>query len=153
MSPSILSVAIALLPSRLVGADHDTVSRLHGIAAVLFFLCIAYLAIFRASDTLPLVSSGSLAHRYDLVYRVLGITMALSPLLAALVALVARPSASDEHYVLILEVIAIWTFAAFWWVKSMEIRGTHADERVAGCQLERDDRGNVIPEGVEVRLS
>ena len=50
-----LALCIAMLPARIPGESHTLVSRLHTAAAILFFLCIAYVAVFRASDTLPLV--------------------------------------------------------------------------------------------------
>jgi hypothetical protein len=143
-----LAVVVALVPTRPPGTPHTVASTLHWVAAVLFFLCTAYVCIFRASDTLPLVGDGRLAEQYDRLYRLLGSVMILSPI-SAWVLHEALPYRST--YVFLVEVVCVWTFAAYWMAKGIEIAQSQAEERIACGELVRDDRGNLIPEGAVSR--
>lgn len=138
-----LALCVAMLPARLPGAPHTLASRLHTAAAILFFLCIAYVAVFRASDTLPLVGDAAAAAWYDGLYRLYGAGMILSPVSAW----VADTLFGSGRYIFFLELLGVWAFAAFWITKGIEIHRTNADLRAARCELERDDRGNVVPSG------
>jgi hypothetical protein len=55
---------------------------IHGICAILFFVSIAYVCIFQASATLSLIDDKDKRRRYDWVYKMLGVAMLVSPLVA-----------------------------------------------------------------------
>lgn len=97
---------------------------IHGICAVLFFLCIAYVCIFRASDTLHLLKDPVREKRYRMLYRQIGIGMILFPLIALLLTMVFRQFSA---YTFFAEATGIWVFAAYWLLKSRELKLTNAE--------------------------
>ena len=92
--------------------------RVHAGAAIVFFLCVAYVAIFRSGDTLALLPEAT-ARGFRWTYRVLGALLVAAPLsVAAIHALAPRP---DSPMVWAIEVAGTTVFAVFWLVKSREI--------------------------------
>jgi hypothetical membrane protein len=104
----------------------------HGTAAVLFFLCIAYVCIFTASATLSLVRKDRQG-RYCWLYRLFGVAMAASPVVAAILSEFLGVRSS---YVFIAEAVGVYAFAGYWLVKTVEIRETGADRKAASGKLE-----------------
>jgi hypothetical protein len=96
----------------------------HGVLTILFFLCIAYVCVFRASDTLGLMKDSACERRYRRTYRLLGILMVLSPLPAAILAHLLQASSSIIFFA---EASGVWVFAFYWIVKGCELRKTDAD--------------------------
>jgi hypothetical protein len=119
---------VALFPtgSRDAGASG---SPLHVLFAVSFFASIAYVCIFRASDTLALIHEETVARRFRKVYQLLGGLMILSPLLALLLAL-PEPGSRARSFIFFVEAVGVYVFAAYWIVKSLEIARTDS-ERLA----------------------
>lgn len=95
----------------------------HGVAAVLFFLCIAYVSWFRAPDTLTLIDDPKRAARYGSVYRALALLMAVSPLAAFALNLALRRSS----LILFVEWFGVWVFGAYWLTKTRELYETDAE--------------------------
>ncbi len=104
---------------------------LHAIFAIAFFLCVAYVALFRAGDTLHLIKDGDRRRRYRQVYRILGALMVVLPLAAAFLGWLLLRS----WLVLVVELVAVWVFGGYWAVKSREFALTHADQRAAAGEL------------------
>jgi len=100
---------------------------LHGICAAVLFLCIAYVCIFRAWDTVTneLMPDATKRKRYKFTYQVLGWLMALSPFCAW-----AFTMGSRNHVTFWIEAFGVWTFAAYWFVKSRELSEIKFDEKV-----------------------
>lgn len=121
----LLAIAVAIVPTAPPGVTAGPVT-LHGVLALLFFLCIAYVSVFRASDTLSLIRDTSRARRFQRLYRILGMGMIVSPVAAAVLTVLVEPGA----FKFFLEAVAVWIFAAYWLVKSREMKLTHA-ERLA----------------------
>ncbi|MBV8972617.1 MAG: hypothetical protein JO290_10035 [Sphingomonadaceae bacterium] len=113
------AVAISLSPMDWPAAAAATLrGRIHGTSAVVFFLCIAYVAIFRARDTTVLLDDARRS-TFTAIYRTLGALMVVLPLGAvALHLLLPNP---QSRVILGIEVSGIYVFAAFWLVKSREI--------------------------------
>jgi hypothetical protein len=92
---------------------------LHYIAAVLMFACLAVVAWRCASDTLKLLP---LEHkhretRFRAAYKTIALLMLGFPLLGVVLGYVLGKS-STVFYV---EALGIWTFAAYWTVKTREM--------------------------------
>ena len=113
--------------------------NLHGICAVILFLCIAYVAVFRATDTLVLVASDTLKARYRRTYRILGIVMVLSPLSAFVATAVL--TGGTARYVFFIEALGIYAFAAYWFLKSRELARTNAELHAVRSALDATPHG------------
>jgi hypothetical protein len=94
---------------------------LHGICAVIFFCIIAYVCIFRASDTLSLISDEAKVTGYMKVYRLLGIAMVISPLIAVLLTLILQPGTKARSFIFFAETAGVYVFALYWIIKTREI--------------------------------
>jgi hypothetical protein len=133
-------VCVALIPTR-----NSLVSPLpprtgwhnaHLIAALLFFACIAYVSIFRASDTLRLIRNPDRARALRSTYWLLGALMIVLPPLAAIFARVSQTPGTGSSWVFGLEAGGVWAFAAYWIVKSVELSRTDAEQAAGEGKLQ-----------------
>jgi hypothetical protein len=127
----ILAAGIALIPMNWPGSSQNSPLTPHGACALSFFLCIAYVCIFRAGDTLSLIKDTETRGRYHRTYRRLGLAMVLLPTLAWIVSSVAH----WRWLVFLVEASAIYVFATYWAVKSREARLTGVDSKAARGKL------------------
>jgi hypothetical protein len=103
----------------------------HGVFAVGFFLCIVLVIFLCAEDTLPLIkdagfpNADELIARYKKLYRAIAILMVAS-IATAYVLTVAGRYPSTEFW---MEVAGIWSFGAYWLVKSHELSKTEAEAK------------------------
>jgi hypothetical protein len=134
------AVAVALIPTHPADTDGPLLTA-HRVAAVLFFACIAYVAIFRASDTLSLIRDTDDAERLRIVYRSLGIAMGLLPLIAVILG--TWDAALKSVVVFIVEAFAVWTFGIFWLVKSAELKATDAQRLALEGKLQAAEQTSV----------
>jgi hypothetical protein len=140
-----LAALVALFPTAPAGAGGGRVT-LHGTFAVLFFACIAYVTLRRAADTLDAVRPEH-RDRYRRTYRLIGALMLLSPAAAVAVSYLADAGRVESTRVFWVEAFAVWTFAAYWTAKTVEMRETHAEERALDAELRRTAEGRVVPDG------
>ena len=125
----LFTVLVALFPNTWEG---DGGPPWHGIFAVSFFLCIAYVCIFCASATLSLIKEDRRKH-FRRIYTALGWVMVGSPVIAAVLSYF--PGFSGR-YIFLAETCGVYAFAFYWLVKTIEIRQTNADERAANGELQ-----------------
>lgn len=133
----IFAILVALLPTAPPSSAGYLVSKLHGASAVLLFLCIAYVSLFRSRDTLPLLSVAK-QRRYSRLYRATGIAMIVSPLGAVALAFLLEPASRFRTLIFWVETLAVWAFAAYWILKTMEMRETKAEQRGLDAELRRE---------------
>jgi hypothetical protein len=107
----------------------------HGVSATLFFLAIAYVAVFCGDETLCAIHDLRIRARYRKTYALLAFLMVASPLSVV----VMNWFHKDNRYVLMLEVAGIYAFAAFWFTKTRELRFSAADRKALNGELGRDD--------------
>lgn len=133
----LFAVGVALVPTFPDNVNDGRLITPHRVFAVLFFLCIAYVAIFRASDTLSLVGDSKVAFRLQATYRSLGIAMVVLPVAAMVAGILHAPFKS----VFLAEALAVWVFGAFWLVKSRELRATDAQQLALEGKLQASGEG------------
>ncbi|QAY78961.1 hypothetical protein ETR14_22285 [Sphingosinicella sp. BN140058] len=130
----ISAVLVALLPMDWPADESGpmtTTGTLHSVSATLFFVMIAYVCVFRARDTLCMVQSGRRRRRFKRLYVALGAMMLATPLTVYALQAVA-PAVGNDHAILMVEAAGVFVFAAFWLVKSWEIRASlHGRGRLA----------------------
>jgi hypothetical protein len=143
----VLAIGVALLPTTAPGGASSAVGAAHTLAAVSFFGCLAYVAIARAADTLLLVRDARLASKLRRWYRILGAVMLASPLLALVLAWSVRPPGGTLRAIFFVEAVGVWVFAAYWLLKSWELRRTSADRALMQGLLQP-----VAPSSVPGRL-
>jgi hypothetical protein len=125
---ALLALGVALFPT----AEYDNASggdfSIHGFCAISMFLCLVYVVWFRADDTLPLLPPDATPSpaAYRRLYRIVGGVMLVSPLSAFIVESILGTGSS---YVFFIEVAGIWAFAAYWLIKSSELKRSGATSR------------------------
>ena len=139
---------VAVLPTSAPGEPRSLRAILHGTAAVLFFLSIAWVSIRCSRDTLRLLPEDK-RERYARSYFATGLAMITSPLVAAGLSLPRRGDSSPNRLIFLIETFGVWAFAAYWWVKTLEMRESEADEMAADGVLERKPVDQVPPPGPE----
>lgn len=130
----VFGVGVALFPTGAEPGVTTLTSTLHGTFAVIFFACIAYVAVFRASDTLSLIRDAAEARRFRDVYRALGVGMVVLPLAAVALSYLLDPG-GGRSAIFFVEAAAVTVFAAYWLVKSGEMKQTHAEALAAEGKL------------------
>lgn len=129
-------VGVAMIPTEADCGDSCTPVTTHRAVAVLFFLCIAYVAIFKGQETLRLMKDEPTRKRYRRIYRTLGTIMVVSPLVALISSLMLEASTGKKYLVVFAEWLAVWIFATYWLIKSREMVFTSAERRALDQKLE-----------------
>jgi hypothetical protein len=133
----LLALGIALFPVQW-SSSPELLGKLHDASAVSFFLCIAYVAIFRADDTLPLIPTEAARKRYRLLYMMVGCAMVGCPVLAFVLALLP---ALTNYKIFFIEVAGIYSFGAYWAIKTRELSGTDFDRKAAHGKIYVEPHG------------
>ncbi len=124
----------AAFPTVIDKSDH-WFGYMHGTMAVLFFLCIAYVSLRRARDTVGLLPPGDQT-RFRHYYGLTSAALVLSPLAAVVLSFLTDPSTST--WLFWAETTAVWSFGAYWAIKTLEMRSSQAERRGLDAELERE---------------
>ncbi len=84
---------------------------IHGACAVTLFLCIGYVCIFRACDTLDLIKDETVRKRYRAAYKWLGRAMIVFPFVIFVLFSYFHVRNRATFFI---EAAGIWVFAAYW---------------------------------------
>jgi hypothetical protein len=129
---AVLALGIALIPMKWPTEQNDSSFSLHGICAILFFACIAYVCICRAADTLSLIDNDAIRKVYRRTYQVLGWAMVICPVFAWI--LISRMP-FHTSVIFFVEATGIYVFATYWLIKGHETSKTKVDEKATRGQL------------------
>lgn len=122
----ILAVGVAIFPLETNCGDCSGIT-MHKLSAVSFFLCLTYVCIFCAPDTLRIMEDPVKAKYYRNIYRAMGVVMIVSPIIAYL--LITFP-AQYKYVTFYVELVGIWTFASYWILKSWELKSAEAEATI-----------------------
>jgi hypothetical protein len=122
----VLLIAVAMFPMDWTCGTTCPKVSVHGVSAILFFLAIGYVCIFRSGDTLELIEDANVRDSYKRWYRVIGLVMWVFPLVVAVLEFLELHPFGTRT-VFFIEVAGIWTFAVYWLLKSREISLSKAD--------------------------
>lgn len=135
-----LAVGVAIFP--MPWNTHSTTwLTLHGFCAIGVFLCIAFVALFCADETLGLIYDTDIRDparviaRLKFWYRLIGLAMIASMLVAYFLNTVLR----TEFRVFWVETAGILSFAAYWLLKSWELGRTAAEMKTARAEVKKMD--------------
>jgi hypothetical protein len=101
---------------------------IHNTCAILFFVAIAYVCIFRAKDSLYLIANPAIEAFYRRVYVVIGWLMILAPVVAAALAHFRQQifGEGESPVIFFVQSGAVWVFSTYWLVKTWEF-SRHTD--------------------------
>jgi len=123
------ALGVAIFPTNCPKVDGivctaKSYSDIHMVFAVLFFLLIAIVCIFLSRNTLIYVSDAAKRKRYNLTYRIIGILMIFLPILVLIQSYEFMKIVPGNKAIFWMEALAIWSFSAFWLLKTKEIKET-----------------------------
>lgn len=122
-----LAVVVALAPTRdPAAAGLDAANIVHAVAAAAFFVLAALSIFFYGQETLGAIRDPALRRRFRGTYRLLFVLVLALPA----VALVLAAGASSPAALFAVEWAALYAFAAFWMVKTVELSRAHDRPRV-----------------------
>ena len=119
---ALFAAGVALFPMRIQCDGTPNRFSPHGTFAILFFLCIAVVAVFTARRTLERIHDPKVREFFRQGYRITALVMVLAPSSVIVWSLLTGRYA--EH-TFAIEVAGIYAFAAFWVLKSWEIHKTN----------------------------
>lgn len=126
-----------------VAAAQRGAMPVHYVAAVLMFACLAYVAIFRANDTLKYLPAEKdpaarkrRKRRYARTYRTIGGLMVAFPAVGFVLSWVMDRGHTVVFWV---EAAGIWTFAWYWLAKSKEMARSTRGERDVAAKMSADN--------------
>jgi hypothetical protein len=129
----ILALGIALFPMQWSSGPKNLGDKLHGAFAVSFFVCIAYVAVFRSVDTLSLIRDKARRERYRRLYVSVGWAMVGFPALAFVLALFP---AFMSYKIFLMELFGIYAFGFYWVLKTRELSETNFDRKAADGNIQ-----------------
>ena len=112
------ALGVAVFPTSLDGKyDFPFV---HGISAVLAFVCIAVVILWYSDLTLQELQKADAAayKRYKIYYRGIGIFMVAAIGVSVFLHYAVE---KEDSFILLAEAFGIWAFAAYWFVKNKEM--------------------------------
>ena len=118
------AVGVALLPMEINCKPNCSYITAHGVCVLGFFSGIAYSLWFCAKDTVDKLPSKDDQQFFRKAYNILGWLLPLSIIAAYIVTVFGRALSS---YVFFVELIAVWTVAFYWIIKSYELSKSNAE--------------------------
>jgi hypothetical protein len=134
------AVVLAMVPCDCWSDFKGTSNRVHNIAAAAFFVSMAAVCFFCATDTINLIKDVKRRNRFKKQYRAIGVVLLVVPVAAAIVS-----SRDLKTYVFFFEAFGVWTFGYYWLTKSREFRFTAAELSAVHGQLENVPGRGVVP--------
>ena len=151
---ALLAVGVAIFPMCKATATVQCGQfSLHGICAIAMFGCLCRVIWKHAKDTLKWLPHDAKpnAKQFETYYQRISVTVMLLPVAA----FVVNYFAGESIFILVLETLSIWTFAAYWWVKSWELsksratrkalRGEQPAARVASAEGRKEEKTKIAP--------
>ena len=126
----ILALGVALFPTEINCEPNCQKITLHGICAVGLFICLIYVTWFRAKDTLKYLHNETEIIKFRHMYNAAGAAMLASPLAAVILQSVLGQSGK---HIFFIEAAGVWAFAAYWFIKTAEMRKSGADKPPSGA--------------------
>lgn len=115
------AIGVAMFPMAAQQCGAAEGASLHGISAIVFFLCLATVAVFFSKTRIQYIVYPPKRRRFKRLYDLAGLTMIVMP--AAVVALYfLGGSQCENHWIFWVEVLGIAGFAFYWFVKTAEYR-------------------------------
>jgi hypothetical protein len=131
-------IVVACVPTSPPGATETPLHAVvHGTAAIVVFLGLAICCWRCAPETLDFVQDPRMKAALLRAYQGLGIAMGVVPLVAIGLAFATGRA---NRWLFTAETAAVWTFAAFWLLKSAEMKLSSAEGMaLAGTQSRYDE--------------
>ncbi|MBV9882123.1 MAG: hypothetical protein JO276_03865 [Sphingomonadaceae bacterium] len=118
----IAAVSIALNPMGEQCPTHPVGGiGIHAASAILFFTCLAVVAVFFAKGRIHHIKDRTIRRRFVIAYNAAGFAMIAMPV-AIFIGHWLGNRGCENHWIFWIECAGIWAFSFFWFVKTYEYR-------------------------------
>lgn len=117
------ALMVAIFPMEWNCGDNCHWITIHGIFAIVTFLCITIVALTSSKQTLRFLPDER-QKKYDKWYTRTSIAMVTFPVVAYVITQLIN---DNTVFILIAECLGIWSFAAYWLIKSKELKESQAE--------------------------
>jgi hypothetical protein len=130
----VFACGVALCPMPFTYYEHfpyadifEWLGYAHYAFALLLFACMACVVWFCADNTLHYLPTEELRRKFAARYKVLAIAMAAFPLVALAI---TKWAEAESYFTFTAEALGVFTFAAYWLLKSYELSLSDADHKL-----------------------
>ena len=113
----IAAISVAMNPMPDNQGNNDL--TLHAASAILFFACIAIVAVFLSKERIKYIVYPPKRRRFAAAYDAAGVAMIAMPVAVAAIHFLGGTK-EESHWIYWIEAFGIWSFAAYWFVKTFE---------------------------------
>ncbi len=124
----VLVVLVAVVPMPWGDQEHGQSFTWHGLYSALYFISLAYVCMFRASDTLKYLEDQALRKKYKSCYSTLGILMVAVPAIVFILSKIFQQQPRTEPWLFFIEASGVYIFAIYWIVKSYEMKNSQLEK-------------------------
>ncbi|MFL6726028.1 MAG: hypothetical protein ACJ8FS_05895 [Sphingomicrobium sp.] len=115
------AISVAMNPMPIDQCGAGPAITLHAASAILFFLCLATVAVGLSKGRTKYIIYPPKRRRFEIAYDAAGVLMIAMPLGVAAMHFLGR-TGCESHWIFWIETFGIWAFAAYWIVKFTEYR-------------------------------
>ena len=115
------AISVAMNPMPIDQCGRGPAITLHAASAILFFACLATVAVFLSKGRTKYIIYPPKRRRFEIAYDVAGALMIAMPVVVAAGHFLGR-TGCENHWIFWVETTGIWAFAGYWFVKFTEYR-------------------------------
>jgi hypothetical protein len=117
----VAAICVAMFPMPEEQCGTGEVFTFHAFSAIIFFICLAIVAIGFSKTRTQYIIHPPKRQRFERAYNLAGTAMIAMP--TAVVALhFLGGRRCETHWIFWVEVLGIWAFALYWFVKTLEYK-------------------------------
>jgi hypothetical protein len=117
----VAAISVAMNPMPVDQCGPGPAITLHAASAIVFFACLAAVAVFLSKGRTKYIIYPPKRRRFDIAYDLAGAAMIAMPVGVAAMHFIGRGTC-ESHWIFWIETLGIWAFAAYWLVKFTEYR-------------------------------
>ncbi len=117
----VAAISVAMNPMPVDQCGPGPGITLHAASAIVFFACLAVVAVRYSKGRINFIIYPPKRRRFARAYEFAGAAMIAMPLAVAAVHFLGRREC-ESHWIFWIEVFGIWSFAAYWFVKTLEYK-------------------------------
>jgi hypothetical protein len=136
------AIGIAMVPCNCWSGHTGDTSTIHGASAFAFFACMSIIVLWFSRKSLSLVTDARLNTFFHFAYTAIGFFLIAS---ITTVFVLRRTVPDYKASIFRIEWLGIWSFAAYWALKTFEYWKTAAEKRAARGELAFDHKQRLVP--------
>ena len=117
----VAAISVAMNPMPIDQCGPGPAITLHAASAILFFLCLATVAVGLSKGRTKYIIYPPKRRRFEIAYDLAGALMIGLPLTVVAMHFLGK-TGCENHWIFWIEAFGIWSFAAYWFAKFTEYR-------------------------------